>query len=81
MEDGYRVTRVTDPDGHVATTIYAYYVDTHDNRIAGYVGLLYEVAGPDGVKTRYSGYDKNGNPLEIKTIGTDNRAPCSSLTP
>lgn len=96
VENGYKVTRVTDPDAHVTTTryysdgtfkgsikdvtdanqqvtSYTYYPDTPANRTAAVVGLLYEAAGPDGVITRYTSYNKNGNPLEIKTIGTDNR--------
>ncbi len=92
VENGYKVTRVTDPDSHVTTTryhmngnikdltdangqvtTYTYYPDTPANRTAAVVGLLYEVTGPDGVITRYTNYDKNGNLLEIKTIGTDNR--------
>ena len=60
-------------DANQQVTTYTYYPDTPDNRTAAVVGLLYEVASPDGVKSRYTSYDKNGNCLEIKTIGTDNK--------
>jgi RHS repeat-associated protein len=65
------IKSVTDANGQV--TAYAYYDDTPENRTAGRVGLLYEVATPDGVKTRYTGYDRNGNATEIRAVGADNR--------
>ncbi|MBK5275998.1 MAG: RHS repeat-associated core domain-containing protein [Desulfuromonadales bacterium] len=92
LENGYKVTRVTDPDSHVTktryylngsiydatdannqVTTYSYYSNTPANQATAVVGLLYEISGPDGVKTRFTSYDKNGNSLEIKTIGTDSK--------
>ncbi|WP_281287701.1 RHS repeat-associated core domain-containing protein [Geobacter argillaceus] len=60
-------------DANQKPTSYLYYPDTTVNRTAGIVGLLQTATGPDGVSVSVTGYDKNGNPLEIKTIGTDGK--------
>jgi len=60
-------------DGNQKKTTYAYFPDTPENRNAGVVGLLQSVTTPDNVVTGYTGYDKNGNPLEIKVRDTAKR--------
>lgn len=66
---GRRACRVA---GAVKTT-YTYYPNTTANRDAGIVGMLQGVTGTDGVTTSYTSYDRNGNPLEIRTVDTQGR--------
>jgi RHS repeat-associated protein len=59
-------------DGNTKKTIFTYYPVNGENTASGKAGMPETMTGPDNVKTTFSNYDRNGNPLSFQATDANN---------